>query len=123
MHEPQARTIPMVPWQGTGRQNDPVGRVAAVAREATGGAARAIRAYRRSVTCDGTRIATGPAMLVESETVVPYIQARRDALSVFERTYLTSLLERSQDNVAKAAREAGVNRAYLHKLLRRHGLR
>ena len=62
-------------------------------------------------------------MLVETETVVPYIQARRDALSVFERTYLTSLLERSHDNVAKAAREAGVNRAYLHKLLRRHGLR
>jgi two-component system, NtrC family, response regulator GlrR len=54
---------------------------------------------------------------------VPYEQARRRALEAFERSYLRALLKTSDDNVARAAREAGVNRAYLHRLLRRHGLR
>ena len=55
--------------------------------------------------------------------LVPYEQARREALEAFERTYLRKLLATYDDNVAHAAREAGVNRAYLHRLLRKHGLR
>ncbi len=51
-----------------------------------------------------------------------YELARRQAIDAFERSYVTALLERS-GTVAQAAREAGVNRAYLHRLLRRHGLR
>jgi transcriptional regulator with GAF, ATPase, and Fis domain len=47
----------------------------------------------------------------------------RPTIDAFERAYVTSLLARSDDNVAQAARDAGVNRAYLHRLLRRHGLR
>ena len=54
---------------------------------------------------------------------MPYEVARRQAIDAFERAYVTSLLARSGDNVAQAARDAGVNRAYLHRLLRRHGLR
>ena len=53
----------------------------------------------------------------------PYEVARRQAIDAFERTYVTELLAHAQDNVAQAARDAGVNRAYLHRLLRRHGLR
>jgi len=52
-----------------------------------------------------------------------YDVARRQAIDSFERAYVTALLGRSGDNVAQAARDAGVNRAYLHRLLRRHGLR
>jgi two-component system response regulator GlrR len=52
-----------------------------------------------------------------------YELARRQALDAFERTYLEKLLERSRDNVAAAARNAGVNRGYLYRLLQRHGLR
>jgi two-component system, NtrC family, response regulator GlrR len=53
----------------------------------------------------------------------PYELARRQALDAFERTYLMRLLERTQDNVAAAARSAGVNRGYLYRMLGRHGLR
>jgi DNA-binding NtrC family response regulator len=53
----------------------------------------------------------------------PYELARRQALDAFERTYVTALLDRAGGNVAQAARDAGVNRAYLHRLLSRHGLR
>lgn len=55
--------------------------------------------------------------------LVPYEQARREAIEAFERDYVRALLASCDDNVAQAAREAGVNRAYLHRLLRRHGLR
>lgn len=58
-----------------------------------------------------------------SASLVPYEQARREAIEAFERDYVRGLLAACDDNVAQAAREAGVNRAYLHRLLRRHGLR
>ena len=57
------------------------------------------------------------------DATLPYEVARRQAIDAFERDYATALLRQTGDNVAAAARTAGVNRAYLHKLLRRHGLR
>ena len=62
-----------------------------------------------------------PSSVVDG--ALPYEVARRQALDAFERAYLTSALARCKDNVAQAARDAGLNRAYLHRLLRRHGLR
>jgi two-component system response regulator GlrR len=62
-----------------------------------------------------------PTALVDAS--VPYEVARKQAIDNFERAYVTDLLARNDDNVAAAARTAGVNRAYLHRLLRRHGLR
>jgi transcriptional regulator with GAF, ATPase, and Fis domain len=52
-----------------------------------------------------------------------YEDARRIALDDFERRYLVALVESCDDNVSEAARRAGLNRTYLHKLLRRHGVR
>jgi two-component system response regulator GlrR len=53
----------------------------------------------------------------------PYEEARRLALDSFERQYVTVLLDRHGGNVSEAARAAGLNRTYLHRLLRRHGIR
>ena len=53
----------------------------------------------------------------------PYDVVRRQTIDLFERTYLTKLLERNDDNVTASAREAGVNRAYLYRMLGKHGLR
>jgi two-component system response regulator HydG len=39
-----------------------------------------------------------------------------------EREYIASLLERNKGNVARSAREAGLSRQGLHKLLKKHGL-
>ncbi len=52
-----------------------------------------------------------------------YKDARAALLNEFEREYLTHWLARSEGNVAKAAREAKMDRSHLFELLRRHGLR
>jgi transcriptional regulator with GAF, ATPase, and Fis domain len=41
----------------------------------------------------------------------------------FERRYVTWLLERHQGNLSSAARAADMDRKYLHKLAKKHGLR
>jgi DNA-binding NtrC family response regulator len=52
----------------------------------------------------------------------PYFEAREQAVAAFEHDYAQALLARAGGNVARAARAAGIDRAYLHRLLRRHGL-
>ncbi|MCZ7683816.1 MAG: hypothetical protein M5U28_35650 [Sandaracinaceae bacterium] len=54
---------------------------------------------------------------------LPYKQARKEAMSEFEREYLAQLLERAGGNVSQAARDAGLDRSYLFSLLRRSGLK
>ncbi len=54
---------------------------------------------------------------------LPYKQARKEAMSEFEREYLAQLLERAGGNVSQAARDAGLDRSYLFSLLRRSGIK
>ena len=52
----------------------------------------------------------------------PYAEARRRALDRFERRYLESIVARHHGKIAEAAREAGIDRVSLYRMLRRHGL-
>lgn len=48
--------------------------------------------------------------------------ARDKALAAFERSYLEALLEKHKGSASAVAREAGIARSYLYRLLETHGL-
>ena len=51
-----------------------------------------------------------------------YHSARERVLTDFERRYLTTLLNRANGNMSKAARIAGVDRTTLYRLMEKQGM-
>ena len=47
---------------------------------------------------------------------------KRQVISCWEKSFLADLMQRAGGNVARAARQAGLDRPYLYRLLRKHGL-
>ena len=70
----------------------------------------------------GTEEVDGAASAPIGKLEGDYREARAQALEDFEKRYLASLLARHSWNVSGAAREAGVDRNYLHRLIRRHDI-
>ncbi|WP_437782813.1 sigma 54-interacting transcriptional regulator [Sorangium sp. So ce1097] len=64
-----------------------------------------------------------PAGAPAANIEMPFKEAKDAIIDRFERGYLAALLEWSNGNVSRAARKAGLDRMYLHRLLQRHGLR
>ncbi|MCY1032767.1 sigma 54-interacting transcriptional regulator [Corallococcus sp. BB11-1] len=64
----------------------------------------------------------GPEDTLSLALDLPFKEAKERLIEGFERDYLKTLLERCGGNVSKASREAGIDRVYLRKLLRKHGL-
>jgi two-component system, NtrC family, response regulator GlrR len=63
-----------------------------------------------------------PEAAAPTPQTLDYKRARDEVLSSFEKEFVTHLLRTFDGNISKAAREAGVDRAYLHRLIKRHGL-
>lgn len=55
--------------------------------------------------------------------IPPFKDAKQSVVDEFERAYVKRLLERSGDNVSRAAALAGIERQSFRALLRRHGVR
>jgi DNA-binding NtrC family response regulator len=56
------------------------------------------------------------------DLTLPFKEAKERLIQGFERDYLKGLIERCEGNLSRASREAGIDRVYLRKLLRKHGL-
>nr|WP_224240738.1 sigma 54-interacting transcriptional regulator [Hyalangium gracile] len=56
------------------------------------------------------------------ELDLPFKEAKERLIEGFERDYLKNLLERCEGNISRAARESGIARIYVRKLLKKHGL-
>jgi DNA-binding NtrC family response regulator len=52
----------------------------------------------------------------------PFKDVKDDLIRAFEREYLTRLLSKTRGNIAKAARDAGLDRKHLYSLLHKYGL-
>jgi DNA-binding NtrC family response regulator len=50
----------------------------------------------------------------------PYHEAKADAMSLFEKEYLRDLLARHAGNISRAAREAGIDRKTIHRMLSKY---
>jgi DNA-binding NtrC family response regulator len=64
-----------------------------------------------------TRPATKGSALPMPDASVPFKDAKAHILDVFERQYLQDLIHRHRHNISKAAREAGIDRRHLYRLL------
>ena len=65
-----------------------------------------------------------PSIYVPRELAVAINRSSRDrAVGNAERQYLVNLLRENRGNIAKSAREAGLSRQGLHKLLGRYGIK
>ncbi|MEY4754799.1 MAG: hypothetical protein RJA44_2474 [Pseudomonadota bacterium] len=67
-------------------------------------------------------VALEPERCRTDPNLSPFNQARDEALSQFERDYLTQLMQLCQGNVSRAARMSGKERRCLGKLLKKYGL-
>jgi two-component system response regulator GlrR len=92
------------------------------------GNVRELRNYLERCMVLGVELAPAPDDRGEAtdagvDASCPLPRARDEATRRFERTYLEDLLRRHGDNLAAAARAAGVDRAHLYRLLWKHGLK
>jgi two-component system response regulator GlrR len=53
-------------------------------------------------------------------TLPDYAEARKRAIENFEHEYLQALVDRHHENLSRGARECGIDRGHLHRLLARH---
>ncbi|MCC6749770.1 MAG: sigma 54-interacting transcriptional regulator [Deltaproteobacteria bacterium] len=72
---------------------------------------------------DGFAPAAAPSSDLAVDLHLPYKDAKARWIDRFEVDYVTDLLRRANGNVAAAARDAGVDRTYLFRLIRKYGLR
>lgn len=86
---------------------------------------------RALVVCDGEVIelrhlppeVSGLGREAESsESLTPFSIAKEKATAQFSRDFLSAALERNEGNVSRTARELGIHRQSLQKMLRRLGL-
>ena len=53
---------------------------------------------------------------------MPFKQAKNALIEAFERDYLEHLLTKHKGNISRAANEAGIDRNYIHRLVKKYGI-
>ena len=66
---------------------------------------------------DDQRRGSDPTMLE-----LPFKEAKAQLVEAFERDYLVALLARHHGNISRAAAEAGIDRNYIHRLVKKYNL-
>jgi DNA-binding NtrC family response regulator len=69
-----------------------------------------------------TPAATGGGPTPAEVLEMPFKEAKASLIESFERDYLTHLLARHKGNISRAAAEAGIDRNYIHRLVKKYNL-
>ena len=65
---------------------------------------------------------SGTSGATEEVLDLPFKEAKGRLIEIFERDYLTHLLRRHRGNISRAAAEAGIDRNYIHRLVKKYNL-
>ncbi|MFO0587207.1 MAG: sigma 54-interacting transcriptional regulator [Polyangiaceae bacterium] len=71
----------------------------------------------------GERTSAAPGDVDSALLTLPFHEAKDAWVDRFERAYLAALLERCENNVSRAAREAGVDRRHVQRMMGRFGMK
>lgn len=103
-------------WPGNVRElRNFVNMIALSGGDPTGTTLSAVGGWKEPV-----RGASAGGVMVDARR--PFKEAKAALIGEFETRYITALLERYHWNVSRAARAAGIERAYLQRLARKYGL-
>jgi len=58
---------------------------------------------------------------IEDMFNMPYYEAREKVLSDFKKKYLSNLIEKNNGNISKAAKQAGISRSSIHRMIKDAG--
>ena len=103
-----------------------------LAKHEWSGNVRELRNYvERSIVLQTARISAPPAQATaasagsgtEVDVRIPFKVAKDTLIDGFERAYVAAVLEACGGNMTKAARMAGIDRMYLHRLVQKLGSR
>ena len=106
--------------------------IAELARHAWPGNVRELRNYvERSVVLKTARMSITPpppsvlagARAADVDVRVPFKVAKDALIEGFERAYLRAVVAECGGNLTKAARMAGIDRMYLHRLVQKYATR
>jgi DNA-binding NtrC family response regulator len=75
-----------------------------------------------SIPSIGDATASAPRSSNPEVLELPFKEAKAQLVEAFERDYLTALLARHHGNISRAAAEAGIDRNYIHRLVKKYGL-
>jgi ActR/RegA family two-component response regulator len=70
-------------------------------------------------TSKGLDVESSAAPLSAVRTDLPYKEAKRAWLDIFEAQYVRSILNGSEGNISKAARDSGMDRRSVQRILKR----
>jgi DNA-binding NtrC family response regulator len=62
------------------------------------------------------------ALPLEVDASRPFKEVKAEVVARFERAYLDKVLERTRGNISAAAREAGIDRKHMERLIRKHDI-
>ncbi|MCW5835935.1 MAG: sigma 54-dependent Fis family transcriptional regulator, partial [Labilithrix sp.] len=103
-----------------------------LARHEWPGNVRELRNYvERSIVLQTARLSFAPpqglaggvAAPANVDVNIPYKVAKEALIDGFERAYVRAVIAACNGNMTKAARMAGIDRMYLHRLVQKHGSR